>query len=104
MEMPVPFARVTVTLPQELVEGIDRHERNRSRFVAEAVANELARRRHEGLRRSLSAPHPDALVVAEEGLVEWGASAGEADVGLIDAAKGKPISWRKGKGWSRGGR
>jgi len=40
----VPMAtteRVTVTLPVELVEGIDRFERNRSRFIAEAVAHEL---------------------------------------------------------------
>jgi metal-responsive CopG/Arc/MetJ family transcriptional regulator len=29
--------RVTVTLPAELVESIDRYERNRSRFIAEAV-------------------------------------------------------------------
>ena len=33
--------RVTVTLAAELVEAIDRMERNRSRFIAEAVAREL---------------------------------------------------------------
>jgi metal-responsive CopG/Arc/MetJ family transcriptional regulator len=38
--------RVTVTLPVELVENIDRYERNRSRFIAEAVEHEFGRRRH----------------------------------------------------------
>ena len=37
--------RVTVTLPAELVEKIDQLERNRSRFIAEAVEHELAQRR-----------------------------------------------------------
>jgi metal-responsive CopG/Arc/MetJ family transcriptional regulator len=37
-------ARVTVTLPVDLVEGIDRVERNRSRFIAEAVEHELVPR------------------------------------------------------------
>ena len=46
--------RVTVTMPSELVAGIDRIEANRSRFIAEAV-------RHE-LRRSLEAPHPLQLL------------------------------------------
>ncbi len=41
--------RVTVTLRAELVESIDRFERNRSRFISEAVEHELARRRREGL-------------------------------------------------------
>ena len=36
--------RVTVTLAAELVEGIDRLERNRSRFIAEAVERELPAR------------------------------------------------------------
>ena len=51
--------RVTVTLPQELVEEIDRCERNRSRFIAEAVAHELALRRRQGLLRSVANPHPE---------------------------------------------
>jgi metal-responsive CopG/Arc/MetJ family transcriptional regulator len=33
--------RVTVTMPSELVAGIDRIESNRSRFIAEAVRHEL---------------------------------------------------------------
>ena len=33
--------RVTITLPAELVEGIDRFERNRSRFIATAVEHDM---------------------------------------------------------------
>jgi metal-responsive CopG/Arc/MetJ family transcriptional regulator len=33
--------RVTTTLPEDLVRDIDRREKNRSRFVAEAVRREL---------------------------------------------------------------
>ena len=38
--------RVTVTLRADLVAEIDRVERNRSRFIAEAVERDLQRRRH----------------------------------------------------------
>ena len=39
--------RVTVTLPNDLVRDIDRLDKNRSKFIAEAVRNELDRRRRE---------------------------------------------------------
>ncbi len=89
--------RVTVTLPVELVEGIDRLERNRSRFIAEAVEHELARRRREDLRRSLENPHPDAAELADTGLVDWGAGLPDADE-LVDASGGKPVRWVEGQG------
>jgi hypothetical protein len=44
----------------------------RSRLVLEAVTRELARRQRAALRTSLSAPHPDSLLVAETGMVERG--------------------------------
>ena len=44
----MPAERVTVTLPAEVVEDIDRQERNRSRFVLEAVRRELKRRQRSG--------------------------------------------------------
>jgi metal-responsive CopG/Arc/MetJ family transcriptional regulator len=46
--------RVTVTIPAQLVDDIDRFERNRSRFIVEAVERELVRRRWDGLLRSLN--------------------------------------------------
>jgi len=51
--------RVTVTLSAELVQGIDRFERNRSRFIAEAVEHELTRRRTH-IRRHMS--HTDERI------------------------------------------
>lgn len=92
-------ARVTVTLPAELVQNIDRLEKNRSRFIAEAVEHELARRRHEGLRRSLEHPHPEAAELADAGLDEWGASLPDGDEGLVDISAGTPVRWVEGEGW-----
>lgn len=91
--------RVTVTLPVDLVKGIDRLERNRSRFIAEAVEHELARRRREGLLRSLQSPHPEAADLAEMGLADWGTSLPADDEGLVDMAAGKPVRWVEGQGW-----
>lgn len=91
--------RVTVTLPIDLVEGIDRFERNRSRFITEAVEHELVRRRREGLLRSLASPHPEAAELAETGLADWGASLPPDDDGLVDEAAGKPVRWAPGQGW-----
>ena len=47
--------RVTVTLRADLLEQIDRVERNRSRFIAQAVEHELDRRRREALLVSITA-------------------------------------------------
>jgi len=91
--------RVTVTLPVELVESIDRFERNRSRFIAEAVEHELVRRRRAGLLRSLENPHPEAAELAETGLSEWGASLPSDDEDLVDMSAGTPVRWVEGQGW-----
>lgn len=91
--------RVTVTLPIELVEGIDRFERNRSRFITQAVEHELVRRRREGLFRSLARPHPEAAELAESGLADWGASLPADDEGLVDESAGRPVRWVEGQGW-----
>ncbi len=91
--------RVTVTLPADLIVNIDRLERNRSRFIAQAVEHELARRRHEGLRRSLEQPHPEAAELADAGLGDWAASLPDGDEGLVDMAAGTPVRWVEGQGW-----
>lgn len=91
--------RVTVTLPVDLVEGIDRFERNRSRFITQAVAHELDRRRREGLLVSLGSPHPEATELAETGLADWGASLPADDEGLVDETTGQPVRWVEGQGW-----
>jgi hypothetical protein len=91
--------RVTVTLAVDLVEAIDRLERNRSRFIAQAVEHELTRRRREGLLRSLRNPHPEGAELAEAGLADWGANLPAGDEGLVDPAAGKPVRWVEGRGW-----
>jgi hypothetical protein len=94
-----PTVRVNVILPQDLVESIDRLERNRGRFIAEAVENEVARRRLAGLLRSPEGPHPEAPPVAEEGLADWGVNLPMEDEGLIDLSAGRPVHWLEGTGW-----
>ncbi len=95
----MPAARVTVTLPPELVEEIDRRERNRSRFVLDAVRRELQRRRREEVRRSLASPHPESSELADAGLEEWGTYAGGESSELLDLAEGKAVRWVQGGGW-----
>lgn len=90
--------RVTVTLPAELLKSIDRLERNRSRFIAQAVEHELQRRRRDGLHESLKAPHPESSELADGGLADW--VIGEpGDEGLVDAATGRAVRWVEGIGW-----
>lgn len=92
-------ARVTVTLPADLVESIDRLERNRSRFIKDAVEHELVRRRREGLLRSLEQPHPEVADLADAGLDEWAESLPDEDEELVDMTAGKPVRWVEGEGW-----
>src|ERR1039457_4102746 len=95
--------RVTVTLPSDLVRDIDRREKNRSKFIAEAVRNELDRRRRAELRRSLDHPHPESAELAEQGLEEWTRGLPEEDnESLVDSNAGKPVRWIFGVGWVEG--
>jgi len=92
--------RVTVTLPIELVERIDRLERNRSRFLAEAAEHELVRRRRDGLLRSLGSPHLEAADLAGASLADWDASLPVDEEELVDTATGTPVRWVPGEGWT----
>ncbi len=92
-------ARVTVTLAAELVEGIDRLERNRSRFIAEAVEHELARRRRDALLRSVNTPHAETTGLVSENLADWTPDL-PADEGLVDPTAGTPVRWVEGRGWT----
>ncbi len=92
--------RVTVTLPTDLLRDIERREKNRSKFVAEAVRRELDHRRREELRRSLENPHPESAELAEQGFAEWTRSLPEEDTeALVDRGAGKPVRWTVGEGW-----
>ena len=94
-------ARVTVTLAADLVDGIDRIERNRSRFIAEAVQHELMRRRQAGLLQSIHSPHADTAGLADTGLADW-VSELSADDDLVDVEEGTPVRWVEGQGWTKG--
>ncbi len=94
--------RVTITLPDEVVEEIDLWESNRSRFLAEAARRELARRRREALLRSLDEPHPEAGRVAEAGVEAWGELVAPGDEDLLDPESGRPVRWVPGRGWEEG--
>jgi hypothetical protein len=96
----MPTSRVTITLPAELIAEIDRRERNRSRFVLDAVRREVERRRREELRRSLAHPHPESMELADAGLEDWGAGqSAEADSDLLDPRASRPVRWVEGRGW-----
>jgi len=95
--------RVTVTLPVEMIRDIDRRERNRSKFIQQAVQRELDRRRREQLRFSLSEPHPETEQTAELGIHDWVSSADEGDKDLLDPEAGKTVRWESGKGWTEVG-
>lgn len=90
--------RVTVTLPADLVEKIDQLERNRSRFIAEAVEHELAQRRREALLQSVQNPHPETTDLVDIGLSDW-VSDLPGDETLVDAHGGTPVRWVEGQGW-----
>lgn len=95
----MPSSRVTVTLPDELLQEIDRQDRNRSRFIQEAVVQELARRRKELLLASLENPHPESTEMEQRGLEEWLASADSEDRNLVDMEQFQPVRWTCEDGW-----
>lgn len=98
----VTTERVTVSLPSEMLKGIDRFERNRSRFITEAVRHELERRRREGLLRSLQAPHPNSDELLALGTGDWLVGLPEEDADLLARESGTPLTWVPGEGWKSG--
>lgn len=92
--------RVTVTLPAHLVQDIDRHETDRSRFVAEAVRHELESRRRAELRLSLDNPHAESAELADEGFEAWALMLPDDDAeALVDGRGGQAVQWVPGEGW-----
>ena len=92
--------RVTVTLPAEVVGDIDRRERNRSRFILEAVRRELRRREREELKRSLKSPHPETSELADAGFDDWAMRLPDQKASdLLDLRAGVSVRWVPGRGW-----
>jgi hypothetical protein len=92
--------RVTVTLPEAIVEEIDRFEANRSRFLLVAAERELEWRRRQELERSLRSPHAECDQVSDAGLHEWGQGWRAGDDDLVDPSAGRPVLWTPGEGWN----
>jgi hypothetical protein len=90
--------RVTVTLRSDLLEEIDRVERNRSRFISEAVEHELQRRRREALLQSVVNPHPETAELADVGIGDWVQDLPE-EHDLVDLSTGTAVRWVEGRGW-----
>jgi len=92
--------RVTVTLPDDLVRDIDRREKNRSKFVADAVRRELDRRRRDELRLSLRNPHSESAAFEIRDLREWFRGLPDEDTeALVDSDAAKAVRWVPGEGW-----
>lgn len=92
--------RVTITLSADLVAEIDRLERNRSRFIADAIARELSHRRRQALLQSVLTPHPDTTDLTDAGLGDWAPDLSD-DEGLVDVTGGTAVRWIEGRGWIR---
>lgn len=90
--------RVTITLPASLLDEVDQLERNRSRFIAEAVQHEVTRRRRAALLESIQSPHPETTQFADAGLADWTSELPD-DEGLLDPSTGTAVRWVEGQGW-----
>jgi hypothetical protein len=92
--------RVTVTLPAEVIEHIDKLEPNRSKFIQEAVWREIRRRRREALGDSLRNPHPETSDLAETGLDQWAKGLPHENISeLVDLRAGRAVRWDPKRGW-----
>ncbi len=80
------------------MEKIDQLERNRSRFIAEAIEHELAQRRRDSLLQSVQNPHPETTELVDVNLNDW-VSDLPGDETLVDASAGTPVRWVEGQGW-----
>ena len=90
--------RVTVTLPADLLQEVDQLERNRSRFITEAVQHEVTRRRRAALMESVRSPHPETTQFVDAGLADWTSGLPDEE-GRLDPSGGTAIRWVEGQGW-----
>jgi hypothetical protein len=93
----MPAERVTITLPADLLKTVDQLAPNRSRFVAEAVRHEVARRRRAALMKSVRSPHPETTQV-DAGPGGWTAKCASEET-LLDPSGGTAVRWIEGRGW-----
>jgi hypothetical protein len=91
--------RITLTLPSASIARIDRVEHNCSRFITDAVERELARQLRAELRRSLKAPHPEVLELAELRLGAYRKELPPELSDLVAPGAGVAVAWFEGEGW-----
>lgn len=91
--------RVTITLPSEILTEIDQGDKNRSRYILEAVQREIARRRKEALEVSLTNPHPESQSIELIGLNDWFTEGDQEARELLDFEAGTPVRWVPETGW-----
>jgi len=94
--------RVTITLPSEILHEIDLGDKNRSRFILEAVQREISRRRKLALELSLKHPHHESLSLETAGLREWFLNGKQDAANLLDLEGGMDVRWHPEQGWVEG--
>jgi hypothetical protein len=90
---------LVISLDHDLVAGIDTVHPDRGEFIAEAVRNELARRRRRSFLESLASPHPESMAPAETHLGSWPEGSSDEDAQLLEPGEGRPVRWVPDAGW-----
>ena len=94
------FETLVISLDHDLVVGIDTVHADRGEFIAEAVRNELARRKRHAFLESLATPHPESMAPAETGLGTWPEGSPDEDAQLLEPSAGRPVRWVPDAGWN----
>ena len=90
---------VVVRLGAHLIADVDRVTTDRTRFIRDAIRNELRRRGFADLQQSLDNPTPETLAYDDCGLEDWvGDSSNDHDQ-LVDPTTGTQVRWVPGTGW-----
>lgn len=91
--------RITVTLPSNLLHGIDARSRNRSSYVQKALRHEFERESQLKLKESLDSPHPATGSFEDSEYQAWFNSIPAEDTDFIDREAGVSVRWVAGSGW-----
>ena len=90
---------VVVRLGAHLIADVDRVTTDRTRFIRDAIRNELRRSGFADLQQSLDNPNPETLAYDDGGLEDWvGDSSNDHDQ-LVDPTTGTQVRWVPGTGW-----
>jgi hypothetical protein len=90
---------VVVRLGAHLIADVDRVTTDRTRFIRDAIRNELRRRGFADLQQSLDNPNPETPAYDDGGLEDWvGDSSNDHDQ-LVDPNTGTQVRWVPGTGW-----